>query len=398
MMPTTLLADAARHLPEMVRVRRAIHAEPELGLHNPLTAGKIRAALEGLPLKWRESQESSGLVAILDGAADGPSVLLRADTDALPMIEQTGLAFTSRHPGIMHACGHDGHTAMLIGAARMLCARQPRLKGRIMFMFQPGEEGHHGARVMLDEGLIEPLPEAAFALHIMPNAPYGSLSSRAGPLMASTDRLRIRVLGRGGHASLPHEAADPIPVACEIVGAIQSLVTRTVSVTDPAVVTIAKIEAGTSDTIIPDWAFLLGTIRTLSPDRRAKLHDSLIRLANGIAGAHGLDAEVEIEPGFPVTWNNMGAVKLGQQVAIGEFGAAAWKDLDHPVMGGEDFSYILQRIPGAMFFLGGASEGEDWTRCCGLHSTSMSFDESVMARGAAFLSALALTYLACNLK
>ena len=218
--------DALALLPDLVTLRRAIHAEPEIGLHNPLTTAKIKAALAGLPLTFREGPSTTGLVATLQGSGKGRTVLLRGDTDALPLTEDTGLDFSSANPGAMHACGHDSHVAMLVGAARLLCARRETLPGTVQFMFQPGEEGHHGARFMLDDGLIDPLPDAAFALHIMPNAPHGVFSGRPGPLLAATDRIHITVKGRGGHASMPHDALDPVPIACEIVLAMQSFVTR----------------------------------------------------------------------------------------------------------------------------------------------------------------------------
>jgi len=233
----TLAKEAAGLADRIVALRRAIHAEPEIGLHNPRTRDKIRAALAHLPLEWREGPSTTGLVATLKGGAgSGGCVLLRGDTDALPMPEETGLDFASTMPGVMHACGHDTHVAMLAGAAEILAARAESLPGEVRFMFQPGEEGHHGARFMLEDGLLggegqdRALPDAAFALHIMPNAPHGVIGGRAGPLMAAADELRITVTGRGGHASMPHDTADPVPVACEVVSAIQTMVARRFSV------------------------------------------------------------------------------------------------------------------------------------------------------------------------
>src|SRR5688500_9313072 len=215
------LLDQAQALgPRIVALRRAIHAEPELGLDTPLTLAKVRAELADLPLEWRAGASCTGAVAVLKGAVPGPestrSVLLRGDMDALPMPEEPGLDFASTIPGRMHACGHDAHTAMLAGAARSLAGRQGELAGEVRFMFQPGEEGFHGARFMLEDGLLDPLPDAAFALHIMPNYKHGTLVSRADALLAAADKLEIVVEGRGGHASMPHQTRDPIPVACEI--------------------------------------------------------------------------------------------------------------------------------------------------------------------------------------
>ncbi|CAN1485421.1 AbgB Metal-dependent amidase/aminoacylase/carboxypeptidase [Sphingomonadaceae bacterium] len=381
-------------LPDLIELRRAIHREPELGLQNPKTLAKIKDALAGLPLEFREGPSTTGLLAVLKGPSNGRTVLLRGDMDALPLHEDTGLDFSSETAGAMHACGHDTHVAMLVGAAKMLCARKDELAGTVYFMFQPGEEGHHGARFMLDDGLIDPLPDAAFALHIMPNAPHGIFTGRAGPLLASSDVLSIKVKGAGGHASMPHDATDPIPVACEIVSAIQSMVTRKISVFDPAVITIAKIEAGTTNNIIPETASMLGTIRTLSPKRRAMVAEELHRLIPAIAAAHGCSAEVHIEQGFPVTICDNHAVRFGQQVVEAQFGTESWMSLDHPIMGAEDFAYVLEKVPGAMFFLGASHEGDDWRSCCGLHSNRMVLDERVMAKGAALHAALAERFLA----
>lgn len=381
-------------LPDLIELRRAIHREPELGLQNPKTLAKIKDALAGLPLEFREGPSTTGLLAVLKGPSNGRTVLLRGDMDALPLHEDTGLDFSSETAGAMHACGHDTHVAMLVGAAKMLCARKDELAGTVYFMFQPGEEGHHGARFMLDDGLIDPLPDAAFALHIMPNAPHGIFTGRAGPLLASSDVLSIKVKGAGGHASMPHDATDPIPVACEIVSAIQSMVTRKISVFDPAVITVAKIEAGTTNNIIPETASMLGTIRTLSPKRRAMVAEELHRLIPAIAVAHGCSAEVHIEQGFPVTICDNHAVRFGQQVVEAQFGTDSWMSLDHPIMGAEDFAYVLEKVPGAMFFLGASHEGDDWRSCCGLHSNRMVLDERVMAKGAALHAALAERFLA----
>jgi hippurate hydrolase len=391
---STLERAAEALLPDMVALRRAIHEEPELGLQTPRTIAKAREALAGLPLEFREGPSTSGLVAILRGGREGRTVLLRGDMDALPMAEDTGLPFASKVEGAMHACGHDSHVAMLVGAARLLAERRESLSGTILFMFQPGEEGWHGARFMLEDGLLDPLPDAAFALHVMPNGPHGVFSGRGGPLLASADQLNIRVTGRGGHASMPHDALDPIPIACEIVGAIQAFVTRQVPALDPAVVTIASIAAGTTHNVIPETANLLGTIRTLSPGTRERVHAGLRRLAEGIAAAHGAAAEVEIVPGFPVTICDPRAVALARAAVRDLYGSDAWIELPTPIMGAEDFSYVLEKVPGAMLFLGAAAGGSDWRSCCGLHSNRMVLDEKVMARGAALHAAMAERFLA----
>jgi amidohydrolase len=386
-------AEVEAILPEVVELRRSIHREPELGLQTPKTIAKVRAALEGLPLEFREGASTTGVIAVLKGSGNKRTVLLRGDTDALPMTEDTGLPFASEINGAMHACGHDAHTAMLVGAAKLLCARRDELHGDVLFMFQPGEEGHHGARFMLEDGLLDPLPDAAFALHVMPNAGYGIVGSRPGPLLASADKLHITVRGRGGHASMPHNAIDPIPIACEIVTAIQTMVSRRVPVFDPVVITIGKITAGTTDNVIPGEAKLLGTIRCLSAARRADIKERLVELIDGISAAHGASASLEIETGFPVTVNNARAVEFGEAVVRDVLGNESWLHMEAPIMGAEDFSYVLEKVPGAFFFLGASHRGDDWENCCPLHSPQMIIDESVMARGVALHVGLAQRFL-----
>jgi hippurate hydrolase len=390
-----LIEDARTIAGEIVALRRAIHAEPELGLQTPKTRDKIRAALAHLPLEWREGPSTTGLVATLKGGAGpGRSVLLRGDMDALPMPEETGLPFASTTPGVMHACGHDAHVAMLAGAAELLAKRVESLRGEVRFMFQPGEEGHHGARFMLEDGLLDPVPDAAFALHVMPNAPHGLVAGRAGPLLAAADQIEITVEGKGGHASLPHETFDPVPVACEIVMALQAMVTRKFNAHDPVVVTITQLDAGSANNVIPDRAVLKGTMRSLSPGNRRRLHEEVARVAGGVAAAHDLSARLDVIEGFPVTICDAHAVSFGEGVAQKLFGEAAFLRLDAPIMGAEDFAYVLEKVPGAMFFLGVSHEGDDWARCCGIHSTRMMVDESVMPQGAAYLAGLAKAFLA----
>jgi hippurate hydrolase len=392
----TLLHDAIDIAPRITALRRAIHAEPELGLDTPLTLAKVRAELADLPLTWREGRSATGAVAVLQGARPAkqgrPAVLLRGDMDALPMDEETGLSFASTIAGRMHACGHDTHTAMLAGAARILAARAPAMAGEVRFMFQPGEEGFHGARHMLQEGLLDPLPQAAFALHIMPNYHHGVLVCRSGAMLAAADMLEIVVTGRGGHASMPHHARDPIPVACEIVGAIQALVTRRFDAAEAVVVTISQFNAGSAHNIIPDRAVLRGTIRTLSPQRRAEVRGALADLATNIAAAHDCTAQVTVTEGFPPTINDPRAAALVEACAQALPGGR-FETLAHPIMGAEDFSYVLEKVPGAMAFLGVAPEGAEVAKCPGIHSSRMMVDESVLPRGAAVLAACALRFL-----
>jgi hippurate hydrolase len=380
-------AEAERN--ELLALRRAIHAEPELGLDCPQTRSKLEQALAGLPLKLRLSAKTSGFIAILDGAKPGRTVLLRGDMDALPVHEATGLAFASREAGKMHACGHDSHSAMLASAARILCARRHEMAGRILFMFQPGEEGHHGARIMLEEGLLgDRLPDAAFALHIWPTLPHGTVACRAGAMLASTDTLRARIVGKGGHAAMPHDAIDPIPAAAEVVLALQAEVARRTPVTDPIVLSITKISAGTTHNVLPDAVDLLGTLRTLSPKARARGRAAFERICTHVAAAHGCTAEIEIEQGYPPTINDPRAVAMVREIAGGDF-----HELPASNMGGEDFSYVLEKVPGAMAFLGVAPLDEDASDRAPLHNPAMVIDESVLPKGVALHCAFATRFL-----
>ena len=266
--------DAVEIAPELRDLRRAIHREPELGNDLPRTQEKVLAALDGLPLENVSlGQQLTSVTAVLRGGRPGPTVLLRGDMDALPVTELTGVPYTSQVDGVMHACGHDLHTAMLVGAARLLSARQAELPGSVVFMFQPGEEGMAGARLMIEEGVLEASGEravAAYGLHVSSSEmPAGLFAGRPGAQLAAADQLEVTVRGRGGHASRPSLAADPIPVACEIVTALQTLVTRRFDVFDPVVITVGSFHAGTADNIIPAAAELKATIRTFSPGARA---------------------------------------------------------------------------------------------------------------------------------
>lgn len=386
-------------LADTIALRRAIHAEPEIGLACPKTTAKLKAALAGLPLEIHDSKSTSGFIAILRGERgqtghNGRTVLLRGDMDALPLTEETGLDFASTIPGAMHACGHDAHSAMLAGAARSLCARKDQLPGTVVFMFQPGEEGHHGARWMIEDGLLEiARPDAAFALHISPNAPAGVFLGREGPLLASTDTLIANIKGKGGHAAMPHDCIDPIPVACEIVTALQSFVARRIPVADPAVLTITQIHAGSSHNIIPDTVRLMGTLRTLSDGTREKARAAFRQIAGDISNAHGCTAEITIEEGYPVTFCDPRATAMMRDLAVTISGERGWSPMAAPMMGGEDFSYVLREVPGAMAFVGVARPGSDPKTNPPLHNTRMTIEESVMAQGVAMHCALAERFL-----
>jgi hippurate hydrolase len=384
-----LLENAKKLQPEVTALRRAIHQEPELGLANPATRAKVLALLDGLPLEIALHQKTSGIVATLRGARPGRRILLRADTDALPMPEDNDLPFRSQRPNVMHACGHDAHTAMLAGAARLLAGQRDALAGEIVFMFQPGEEGYAGAQAMLDEGLPE--ADGAFAIHITPLIPSGMIGTRAGALLASADFLHVAVLGKGGHASMPHDCRDPIPAACQIATSLQTFVTREIPVSDPVVITVTRIAGGTTNNVIPERVELEGTVRALSERSRERAHAGIERVARGIAAAHGVEAEVKIVRGYPVTVNDAGFAGFSQRVASELLGARGVIEFDAPVMGAEDFSFVLQRTPGAMVFLGLRPPGVADAAPC--HSNRMRIDEDGMAYGVALNAAIALRFL-----
>ncbi len=397
--PDDLLAAAGALLDDVVSLRRDLHRRPELGLDLPRTQARVLDALDGLPLTVTTGERQSSIVADIDGDRPGPTVLLRGDMDALPMPEDTGLDYASEVHGAMHACGHDAHTAMLAGVARLLAARRSELAGRVRFLFQPGEEGHGGAAVALGEGLLEASDGAepvswAFAVHQSPSFPTGMVATRPGPLLASADEVFVTVRGRGGHASMPHLANDPVPVACEVVQALQTWVTRRVDVFQPAVVTIGRIRAGTTTNVIPETARLDGTIRTVSPRVRAEAHAAIRRIAEHVAAAHDMTAEVEIRDGYPVTVNDSAAAEDVLATARWLVGDELSLALPSPVMGAEDFSYVLDRVPGAMAFLGTRPAGVPAAEVAPNHSNRMVIDESAMATGVALYAAVALRRLA----
>jgi amidohydrolase len=389
--------DAAAIAGEMAELRRAIHREPELGLDLPLTQDKVLAALDGLPLEVRRGQALSSVTAVLRGARPGATVLLRADMDALPVAERTGLPYASRVEGVMHACGHDLHTAMLAGAARMLSARRGDLAGNVIFMFQHGEEGAGGAGAMIAEGVLDAAgarPAAAFGLHVVSALlPAGMFSARPGTMMAAADTLEVTVRGRGGHGSQPHQAADPIPAACAIVTALQTLVTRRFDVFDPVVITVGSFHAGTASNVIPDEARLSATVRSFSPATRARVQEESLRVVRDVASAHGLSATAEYVDPFPMTINDAAEVAFAAGAATDLFGDARFLPTPFPVTGSEDFSLVLDQVPGAFIFLGAVPPQADPATAPFNHSAEAVFDDVVLADGAALLAELALRKL-----
>ncbi|NEE03869.1 M20 metallopeptidase family protein [Phytoactinopolyspora halotolerans] len=386
-------ADAVQE--RTVAFRRKLHRTPEIGLDLPVTRQAVLDEIADLGLPTRLSETTSAVVAELDGGQPGPTVILRGDMDALPLQEDTGLPFASAVNGAMHACGHDTHVAMLAGAARLLAARREQIAGRILLFFQPGEESYHGARYALEEGLLDDDGDVAgaFALHITSQFETGTINVRPGPILAAADTFRVVLTGRGGHASAPHNANDPVPAACELVTTLQTVLGRRISTFDPAVLTVARIAAGTTSNIIPASAELEGTIRTFSEETRDEVHTRLRTVAAGVAAAHELSADVDIVPGYPVTVNDAAATDRMRAAASAVVGAEQVIEMAEPLMGAEDFSYVLAKYPGAMAFLGACPPGVDPDDAAPNHSNLVVFDEDALAAGVAVYAAVALDAL-----
>lgn len=391
-MTTPDFPTAARALlPELVELRRTLHRDPELGLHVPRTQRRVLDALEGLPLEITLGQRTTSVVAVLRGAHPGPTVLLRGDMDALPLVEATGLEFAATN-GAMHACGHDLHTTGLVGAARLLSAVREELHGAVIFMFQPGEEGHGGARIMLEEGLLDATgerPVAAYGIHVAPG-PRGVFATRAGAATAGSNQLFVTITGRGGHGSQPHLTLDPVPVAAEIVLALQSFTTRRLDAFDPVVLSVTRIETnGQAVNVIPERARLAATVRTASEKSLRLLQEELPQLITGIASAHGMAAEVDFRVLYPVTVNDPAETKRSLDVLRRQFGERRVVVAPSPTMGSEDFAYVLQEVPGTFLALFASPPDLDPARAEFNHSPRVVFDDSVLADQAAALAALA---------
>jgi hippurate hydrolase len=380
---------------DLSELRHRLHRQPEIGLRLPRTQELIVDQLKPLGLEISTGSGLDSVTAVLrgGGSVSRKTVLLRADMDALPVTERTGVPFASTVDGAMHACGHDLHVTMLLGAARLIAARRERLGGDVVLMFQPGEEGPGGARPMLEEGLLEASgsrPAAAYALHVDSSAELGTVVSRPGPLMASCDTLRVTVRGRGGHGSAPHEALDPVPVACEMVLALQTHVTRAFDSRRAVVLTVGSLRAGTADNIIPDEARFEATVRCVSDQDRERLAETAPHLCRKIAEAHGLDCDAELTLEYPVTSTDPAETEFASGVArrllADEIGPGAYTEAALPRMGAEDFSFVLREVPGSFLHLGAKPPGAPPRP---MHSAEAVFDDRTLPLGAALLTELA---------
>ena len=385
---------------DLVAVRRELHQIPEVGLQLPETQAAVLRHLEGLPLEITLGETVTSVVGVLRGGreTDGkrPVVLLRADMDALPVEELTGLDYASTN-GNMHACGHDLHMTMLLGAAHELCARRDELAGDVIFMFQPGEEGLDGARYMLEEGLLDVAgsrPDWVYAIHVWSALdPYGTFSTKPGTVMASSDVAKVKVIGRGGHGSTPHLAGDPVPALAAITTALNTMVTRTFDVQNPVVITVGLLQAGTIANVIPEEGRLEATLRTFDTDVRAKLFETIPALVEGIAAGHGVKGETEFWEQYPVTINDDDEADVVAEVATELFGEERHIRWSKPLAGAEDFSRILQAAPGCFIGLSACPPDVDPATAPFNHSAYAKFDDGVVGDGAKLFTELAVRKL-----
>jgi amidohydrolase len=371
---------------DAVALRRDLHAHPELGFAEHRTAGIVAERLTALGLEVHTGIGGTGVVAILTGALPGPTIMLRADMDALPMSEENDVAYVSQNAGVTHACGHDAHVAMLLGAATILQASAAEIRGRIAFVFQPAEEGGGGARAMLDDGLIARFGiERAFGQHIVTMIPSGVFGLRPGPLMASVDSFDLVVEGRGGHGAMPNNAIDPVVIAADVVTSMQRVVSREIDPLEPAVLTFGAINGGTTYNVIPPRVALKGTVRSFSDATRAAMEAGIRRIAEHTCAAAKATCALDWHPSYPVTANDPAEAAFVRGALATEFGEARVLETP-PVMGSEDFSYYAQVVPACFWFLGGGDE----THAFPNHHPAFDIDEKALVAGIAAYTAVAL--------
>ncbi len=383
-MDDRLYDDAQALSDDLVRLRHELHQHPEVGLDLPRTQERVLAEIDGLGLEISTGKQLSSVTAVLRGGHPGPAVLLRGDMDALPVTEATNLEYASKVDGVMHACGHDLHTTMLVGAARLLAAHREDLHGDIVFMFQPGEEGCDGGNLMVQEGVLDAAGrrvEAAFGMHVMSTRyPRGTFATRPGTLMAASDGLFVTVRGAGGHGSAPHLGRDPVTAAAEMVTSLQTMVTRRFDAFDPVIITVGEFHAGTKRNIIPDTATFSATIRSFSPETRDQVCKQAPLLCEQIGAAYGMEVDAEYTGEYPPTINNAAETEFASSVIHDVFGADRHQLLPHPSGGAEDFSRVLNEVPGCYVFLG-AHTGADPSDGADNHSALATFDDSVLPDG-----------------
>ena len=375
----------AGYADEMTGWRRHLHTIPELGRECFETAAFVEEKLREFGVdKIQTGFATTGIVAIVNGQGDGPTIGLRADMDGLPIIETTGLDYQSTHEGRMHACGHDGHTTMLLGAAKYLCKTR-NFSGRVALIFQPDEEATGGAEAMVEEGILDTFDiSQVYGIHNMPDFPVGGFFTTTGPLMAGADVFDINIKGRGGHGAMPHGTVDPVLATCSIAQAIQTIVSRNVDAAERLVISVTQIHTGSVDNVIPDTAYMNGTVRSFTPEVRELAERRLREIVAGQAASYGCEAEVVYNRGYPTTYNSAEGVVTATKAARDVSGVEAVVDDFEPVMGSEDFSYMLEKRPGAYLFMGQGPSA-------GLHHPEYNFNDDVAPVGASFFARLVET-------
>lgn len=345
-----------KYLPELVRLRQDLHRHPELGFEESRTAGLIAGQLEAMGIKVHTGWATTGVVGVLKGAGTGRTIALRADMDALATQEKSGLPYASINAGIMHSCGHDGHVAMMLGAARYL-SETGGFSGRVLFIFQPAEEGGGGGRIMVEDGLLEKFGvDAVYGLHNRSGMAAGHMSTRTGPIMAATDNFDITIIGRGTHAALPHTGIDPVLAASEAVGALQGILSREIRALDSAVISVTQFHAGSAYNVIPDEAILSGCTRYNQPDDGQRIRKAMERVVSGVTKARGCSYRFDYTPGYPPLINSPRETAITVKAAENTVGAARVDPDTSPMMASEDFAFMAQRVPGSYIFLGNGEQ------------------------------------------
>ncbi|UZP69007.1 M20 family metallopeptidase [Desulfovibrio mangrovi] len=364
------------HTPFLIEARRELHRIPELAFEEVKTAAYVAKALEDMGLSVRTGVAGTGVVALLETGRPGPVVMLRADMDALPMTEATGLDFCSLHEGCMHACGHDTHMAILLTAAKVLTAMRDELRGTVKFVFQPAEEFPGGARPMIDEGVLyNPKVNHCFGLHVWPGAPSGVIEVKSGPLMAAMDRFEVTIIGKGGHAAKPHECVDALEIGTQAVGALQRIISRKIDPVHPALLTVAVFNAGHAFNVIAETATFGGTLRTFDRTIRSQWEERIRQVLGGICDAMGATYEFTFIDGYPPLHNNPAMADVIRRAASDAVGKENVHEAT-PTMGGEDMAYFLEQVPGCFFFLGTGYEG-----CHTIHNPAFTVDENALPAG-----------------
>ena len=374
---------------QMKAWRHDIHAHPEIAFEEHRTSEIVARELESFGIEVHRGLAKTGVVGVLKNG-DGPSIGLRADMDALPIHEANDFDHRSKHDGKMHACGHDGHTSMLLGAAKYLSETR-QFKGTINFIFQPAEEGEGGARVMIEEGLFDKFPcQSVYGVHNMPGKETGNFELRTGPLMAAYDTFQIKVQGRGSHAAMPHYSIDPIIVASQMVNALQSIASRNIDPLESVVISVTQIHGGDTNNVIPDSVWMEGTTRCFKPDIRDWIQPTMQRILDGVAATYGASVELDYLRRYPPTINHEAETAIAAQIATEVAGAARVNTNTAPVMGGEDFAFMLEKVPGCYLFIGnGDGEG-----ACMVHNPHYDFNDEILPVGATYFSRLVETVLA----